>query len=213
MYNEKVKKKVLSTSVEYMVGIDEVGRGPLAGPVTLCACAVRAGFDMAEFSGIKDSKKLSPERREEWFQKIAALKALGHLDFAHVSIPADEIDSIGIAPAIRKALAGCLGALAAFGIAAESTEVLLDGSLKAPEKFALQKTIIKGDEKIPIISAASIVAKVMRDRFMEEQGKIYPAYGFETHRGYGTVAHIKAIKIHGLTPLHRRSFLRNIAQE
>lgn len=195
------------SSLTYIVGIDEVGRGPLAGPVTLCACVVRADFDMSAFAGIKDSKKLSPHRREEWFQKIAALKALGHLDFAHVSVPADEIDAIGIAPAIRKALAGCLDAL---GAAPESTEVLLDGSLKAPDRFVAQKTIIKGDEKVPVISAASIVAKVMRDRYMEEQGKIYPAYGFEVHKGYGTSAHIKAIKANGPTPLHRRSFLTKI---
>ncbi|MBX4209230.1 ribonuclease HII [Candidatus Parcubacteria bacterium] len=191
----------------HIVGIDEVGRGPLAGPVTVCACRVARDFDFSNFDGIRDSKKLSPQKREEWFLKISGLKSKGELEFAHASVAAPEIDAIGISKAIEKAIHLCLDAL---GLAPESTEIFLDGSLKAPKKFLVQQTIIKGDEKIPIISAASIVAKVMRDRHMEEQALLYPAYGFENHKGYGTDEHRKAIRKLGTSPIHRKSFLSKI---
>lgn len=194
--------------ITHIVGIDEVGRGPLAGPVTLCACAVSNSFDMDVFFGIKDSKKLSPQKREDWFIKITKLKSEAHLDFAFFSVPASEIDDIGISKAIQKAIHEVLRSLS---LPISSTQIYLDGSLHAPKEFIFQETIIKGDEKIPIISAASIVAKVMRDRYMEEQGTKYPVYGFETHKGYGTATHIKAIQENGPSPLHRRSFLKNIA--
>lgn len=193
--------------ITHIVGIDEVGRGPLAGPVTLCACKVAHDFDMSHFVGIKDSKKLSEKKREEWFSKILELKSKNHVDFVYVFISAQEIDEIGIAVAIRKALAQCLEGLR---LSFESTKILLDGSLYAPKEFLIQETIIKGDEKIPLISAASIVAKVMRDKYMTEQGLLYPEYGFEKHKGYGTADHIKAIKSHGISPIHRVSFLKNI---
>ncbi len=195
------------TKITHIVGIDEVGRGPLAGPVTLCACVVRHGFDMDHFKGIKDSKKLSPQKREEWFHRISELKAKDMVDFAHFSVTAAEIDSMGISWAIERAVHECLAAL---DLPHETTQILLDGSLHAPKKFPMQETIIKGDEKVPIISAASIVAKVMRDRYMEEQAALYPDYGFESHKGYGTSAHCLAIRKHGITPIHRKSFLSGI---
>lgn len=194
-------------NITYVVGIDEVGRGPLAGPVSLCGCVVQNSFDMDVFKGIKDSKKLSPQKREEWFLKISTLKSEGDLDFAYCSVSASEIDYMGISKAIQKAIREVLRTLS---LPAHSTLIYLDGSLHAPQEYIFQETIIKGDEKIPIISAASIVAKVMRDRYMEEQGKQYPVYGFEIHKGYGTATHIKAIKKHGPSPLHRSSFLKNI---
>lgn len=193
--------------VTHLVGIDEVGRGPLAGPVTVCACSVPRDFDFEHFTGIKDSKKLSAQKRQEWFAKISELKSKGELNFAVASISAKEIDSIGIAPAIRKALAESLEALALDPV---NTEIFLDGSLKAPAQYKIQQTIIKGDEKIPLISAASIVAKVTRDKYMEDQALLYPEYGFEKHKGYGTALHCKAIKKYGPSLLHRKSFLVNI---
>lgn len=192
---------------KHIVGIDEVGRGPLAGPVVVCACKIPESFDPVHFEGIKDSKKLSPQKREEWYLKISALKSKGELDFAFSFVSAAEIDSIGISKAIQKAIHESLGALK---LSPESTQILLDGSLKAPERFEAQDTIIKGDEKVPVISAASIVAKVMRDRYMEEQSRAYPEYGFDAHKGYGTSVHIKAIRKHGASPLHRKSFLKSI---
>ncbi|HVU06802.1 MAG TPA: ribonuclease HII [Candidatus Paceibacterota bacterium] len=193
--------------IRHIVGIDEVGRGPLAGPVTICACRVADGFDFEHFKGIKDSKQLSPQKRESWFLRISELKSRGQVEFAYASVSAEEIDAIGIARAIEKAIHVSLEAL---DLVPESTYIFLDGSLKAPKRFAHQETIIKGDEKVPIISAASIVAKVIRDRHMEEQGRIYPAYGFEAHKGYGTDEHRKAIRKHGASPIHRLSFLSNI---
>jgi ribonuclease HII len=190
-----------------LIGIDEVGRGPLAGPVAVCACMVAADFDMARLSGIRDSKKLSTQKREAWFANISAMKAEGSLDFAYAAVSAADIDASGIASAIRRAVAECLDALHAPH---DASHIFLDGSLHAPARFIRQETIIKGDEKVPIISAASIVAKVLRDRSMDEEARRYPAYGFDAHKGYGTAAHRTAIKRHGITPLHRKSFLTKI---
>jgi ribonuclease HII len=133
------------------------------------------------------------------------------MDFAYVEISAKKIDAKGLPWAIEQAIAGCLDALdATETLDPETTRIFLDGSLKAPQKFAMQETIIKGDEKVPVISAASIYAKVMRDRYMEKQAKSYPQYGFDRHKGYGTAAHVRAIKEYGVTPIHRRSFLSSV---
>lgn len=200
-----------------MVGIDEVGRGPLAGPVTLCACMAAADFGGAEwFADIRDSKKLSEKKREEWFVKAEAARDAGLLTWAVVSKTAEEIDRLGIAVAIREALRECLEGLGEsdahkkMKVAPAAMKVFLDGSLFAPAHYVHQETIIKGDEKIPLISIASIIAKVTRDRYMNEMAAVHTEYGFEKHKGYGTAAHIAAIKKYGPTLLHRRSFLRNI---
>ncbi|MDP1625156.1 MAG: ribonuclease HII [bacterium] len=198
-------------NVTHIVGIDEVGRGPLAGPIAFCACVVAHGFDYGHLEGIKDSKKLSPQKRAEWFHKLSAMKAVGTMNFSYVEVPADKIDSMGLPWAIERAIHECLDTLhAAEALDPQITQVFLDGSLRAPKKFVLQETIIKGDEKVPVIAAASIFAKVMRDRYMEEQAKVYPQYGFDAHKGYGTAAHLLAIRKHGLTPIHRRSFLSKV---
>ena len=207
--------------VTHVVGIDEVGRGPLAGPVTLCACMAAADFgnpDCASgskaaewFSDIRDSKKLSEKKREEWFVKAEAARDAGLLTWVVVSKTAEEIDRLGIAVAIREALGECLeGLMRSAGMSPAAMKVFLDGSLYAPAHFSNQETIIKGDEKIPLISIASIIAKVTRDRHMNEMAAVHPEYGFEKHKGYGTAAHVTAIKKFGPTALHRRSFLRNI---
>lgn len=191
----------------HIVGIDEVGRGPLAGPVTVCACKVSAAFNFKHFRGIKDSKELSPEKREKWFAKLCDLRSKGELDFEFSSVAAVEIDSFGIVPAIKKAMRESIERL---GLDPKTTRILLDGALKAPKEFIMQETIIKGDEKIPVISAASIIAKVMRDRHMAEQAREYPGYGFESHKGYGTDSHREIIRKLGASPIHRKSFLSNI---
>lgn len=190
-----------------LVGIDEVGRGPLAGPVTVCACAVPADFDFTKFAGIRDSKKLSPKKREEWHAALVAMKDRGEIDFAFASVDAVDIDRLGIATAIRDALELSLGALR---LDPTTTQVMLDGSLRAPDVFTLQETIIKGDDKVPVISAASIIAKVVRDRHMDEMAVTYPGYGLEKHKGYGTAVHREALQRLGPTPFHRLSFLGNI---
>lgn len=196
-----------TSRILHIVGIDEVGRGPLAGPVTVCACEVGPAFNFKHFRGIKDSKKLTADKRERWFLKISDLKEKGELDFAYSSVSAAEIDSIGIVPAIRRAMKAALDVLKPDP---ETTRILLDGALRAPKEFPLQETIIKGDEKIPVISAASIVAKVMRDRHMKEQATVYPDYGFEHHKGYGTDEHRQSIRRLGPTPIHRVTFLSRV---
>lgn len=189
-----------------IVGIDEAGRGPLAGPVAVGAVKIGKDFNQKFFKGIRDSKKLTAEERELWFNLALEAKRHGHLDFCVSLISETVIDKHGIAYAIRLGISRCLKRLNVE----EADQIFLDGGIKAPEKFLHQKTVIKGDEKIPIISLASICAKVVRDHRMVRVGKHYPEYGFHEHKGYGTVAHREAIKKHGTRDIHRKSFLRNI---
>lgn len=192
--------------MKYTVGIDEAGRGPLAGPVAVGAVRIKADFDAKFFVGIKDSKKLSAKKREEWFKRAEEARSAGILDWAVSLVSEKSIDRVGIVPAIRSGMKRCLEKLSA-----ETTDrIFLDGGLKVSEEFVNQETIIKGDEKIAIISLASICAKVVRDRYMTKLSVKYPVYGFDIHKGYGTKAHIAAIKKHGPAVVHRKSFLRNI---
>ena len=193
-----------------IVGIDEVGRGPLAGPVAVGAFILLDPSVENEIRAfalpLRDSKQLSRTQREVWFTQIESWQHEGKCDFAVSMVSAKEIDAHGISRAIKKALAETLDTLEC------STDalILLDGSLHAPEHFHNQITIIKGDEKEPIISLASIVAKVTRDRYMTRFAERYPHYGFERHMGYGTAEHYTAIKKHGLCPIHRKSFLKKL---
>jgi len=190
----------------YLIGIDEVGRGPLAGPVTVCACMIRRS-DRARLQklcvGIKDSKKLSVGAREAWLSKINLWKKDGLVSYAVTSISNTQIDKKGIAIAIKNALRVSLTKLK---VNPKECHVLLDGSLYAPLEYKKQKTIIKGDEKEFIISLASIVAKVHRDAFMSKISKKFPYFGFEIHKGYGTQAHRDAIKKYGISSIHRATF-------
>lgn len=186
-----------------VVGIDEVGRGPLAGPVMVGGVL---GISDEELEGIKDSKKLSAKKREEWAVKI---KALGETYVIGVSN--ENIDKHGIRPALNSAVADLLAYFCkqVEGCTSENIEVLLDGSLFAP-KIYMQRTVIRGDEKHPIIAAASIIAKVRRDREMVKYDEQFPEYGFAKHKGYGTKEHIAAIQKYGLTTIHRKTFCKKI---
>jgi ribonuclease HII len=181
-----------------VIGIDEVGRGPIAGPVCVAAFQVASLSELAKAVRkiklpLRDSKKLSKYQREAWFVVLKQWKAEGKCDFAISLVHAETIDRIGIAPSIRRALARSLGKLEAKNKhTMKNITILLDGGLKAPKEFAKQKTIIKGDEKEQVIALASIVAKVHRDRLMTRLAKKYPNYGFADHVGYGTRAHYKA---------------------
>lgn len=179
-----------------ILGIDEVGRGPWAGP--LVVGAVVLGGEPIE--GLTDSKKLSKKRRdalaEEIYQKASGLG----LGFVHAS----ELDEIGLSQALRVATVR-----AASQVNCEYNEIIIDGtinflSVTGKEKFVT--TLAKADLLIPSVSAASIIAKVARDTYMEEMGDAYPEYGFDKHVGYGTAAHRAAIERYGVTPLHRLSF-------
>ncbi len=193
--------------IKYQIGIDEVGRGPLAGPVTLGAVMIRkdAAENFSEiFRGVTDSKQLSPAQRELWAKKAQLHEEKGLIRFSISSVSNTTIDTIGLARAIRRALGNCLKKLQANPL---ECEIFLDGSLYAPKEFIYQKTIIKGDQKVKIISLASVIAKVHRDTKMKQLAKRYPQYGFEIHKGYGTKAHYKALKHYGPSHIHRRSFL------
>lgn len=187
-----------------MLGVDEAGRGPLAGPVSVGIVAVPEGFDVAkEFPGVADSKKLSEKNREKLFALLEARASLGDVRFRVEFEDAPAIDREGIAVVIRRAISRGVNALAPD---AALVRVQLDGALRAPSEYA-QETIINGDELIPLISLASIAAKVVRDRHMIGLSAEYPQYGFDVHKGYGTNMHYEMLREHGLCAIHRRSFI------
>ncbi len=189
----------------YIIGVDEVGRGPLAGPVTVAAAMMPRGFSFGD-TRPNDSKKISEKKREEWF-----LYAKEHSDifYATSSVSPRMIDKIGISKATILAVKQSLEKLSSTWYSDYQVEVLLDGLLHAPEQYR-QQTIIKGDEKEPIISLASIIAKVTRDKTMVEISKKYPEYGFDSHKGYGTKKHYENIKKYGILDIHRKSFLKSL---
>ena len=208
MYNLKQR-------MNYVVGIDEAGRGPLAGPVAVGAVSIlnptTPGLRRASknfFKSIKDSKKLSPGDRELWFALALEARKEGVLDFAVSLVSEKVIDRKGLSYAIKL---GIKRSLVTLGVP-EDSQVYLDGGIKAPEKFTHQLTVIKGDEKIPIISLASIVAKVIRDRKMVRLSKKFPEFNFDIHKGYGTSLHRKAIQKYGSTEAHRQSFLKHLTR-
>ena len=202
-------KKIVTKNHKWIVGIDEVGRGPLAGPVAVCALAINSAIYNSrlkkEFKGIRDSKKLSEKRREEWFGKIKIAEKRGDIKFIVSMTAPTIIDKKGIVFSIQKSLNKSLSNLK---IKPEHSQIFLDGGLKAPKEYKNQKTIIHGDDLVQIISIASVVAKVTRDRLMVRYSKKFSQYGFERHKGYGTKAHYLAIKKYGTTKIHRRSFLK-----
>jgi ribonuclease HII len=190
-----------------IIGIDEAGRGPLAGPVAVGAVMIPSNFDEKFFEGLKDSKKLSEAKRELWFKLVSEAKKKGELDYVVALVSEKVIDEHGISYALKLGIKGCLDKLKA---SPDSSRIFLDGSLKAPDEFKNQETIIKGDEKIPVISLASIMAKVTRDRKMTNLSTEFPEYSFAVHKGYGTKVHMEAISKYGLTKIHRRSFLKKL---
>ncbi len=206
-----MKKRVIQ---KYTIGIDEVGRGPLAGPVAVGAVLIYAEHYKKVtklFPVTKDSKKLSAKKREEWLVKIREAEELGLLVATVAFVSSSIIDKKGVVQSIRTALAKTLATLESLHRGTLcSAKVLLDGGLRAPAHYKNQETIIKGDEKELVIALASIVAKVTRDALMVKLGKKFPVYGFEQHKGYGTRAHYAAIKKHGITPHHRKSFLKGL---
>jgi ribonuclease HII len=176
-----------------IAGIDEVGRGPLAGPVVAAAVILNADQPLP---GLADSKKFSPKRREELFAIIKKRCLAWSVGRAEVH----EIDNINI---LQASLLAMQRAIAKLSI--EPDKVLVDGKFCPDIPYPTQG-IINGDQIIPVISAALIMAKVMRDREMVIYDAYYPEYGFAEHKGYGTQKHIMAIEKHGITSLHRRSF-------
>lgn len=178
-------------------GIDEAGRGPLAGDVFAAAVILDPNKPI---EGLNDSKKLSPKKRDALFDKICAQA----LDWCVVQISVTEIDKTDILSADLLAMRNAFERLKPF-----SGIVLVDGDVLPELDFEGDlKNVIGGDARSEAIAAASILAKVERDRYMIKQAELYPGYGFEKHKGYGTKAHYEAIEKLGLCPIHRRSFLK-----
>ena len=216
-------KKTVS---HYLIGIDEAGRGPLAGPVAVGAFSIRSKDILKKFHGVKDSKQLSEKQREEWFTRISkeanppshlpsvelrkARKQKRNVYYTVSFASPKTIDTKGLSHAIYSALNRCLRRLELNSSISSDSKILLDGSLYASSRYSDQTTIIDGDSKEQIIALASICAKVLRDRRMKKFAKEYPEYGFEVHKGYGTKAHYKAIRKHGLSAIHRKSFCKGV---
>lgn len=191
----------LSKGNVVIAGVDEAGRGPLAGPVVAAAAILNVDDD---FIYLNDSKKVTPKRRDILYGDI-----MNRTIYGIGIVSAEEIDEMNILQATYKAMRMAIDKLS------KRPEVLLNDAVIIPgiDESIHQEKIIKGDAKSVSIAAASILAKVTRDGYMEELGEKYPEYGFEKHKGYGTKAHIEAIKKYGITPEHRKTFLKNIIGE
>jgi len=180
---------------QLVAGMDEAGRGPLAGPVVAACVLLPRGVTL---EGINDSKKISPKKRNELYDRIRS-KALA---VGIGIIGAEEIDRMNILRATRSAMEMAVQALDL------QPDYLLVDALENLKISIPHKGIIKGDEKCHSIAAASIIAKVTRDRYMEEMDRNFPEYGFGRHKGYGTKDHIRAIHIYGPCPIHRKTFIK-----
>lgn len=208
-----MSKKFKKSSPNYIIGIDEVGRGALAGPVTVAAIVLPINIRTSQVHRtcdvpkLKDSKKLSLRQREIWFDFIKK----SALSYEIAAVSPKIIDKINISNAANLAATRALQALTTDNkqLTSDNYKIYLDGGLRLNKvrcQMSDVRCIIKGDEKIPAISLASIVAKVSRDRLMKKLHKKYPRYDFIHNVGYGTKKHIKAIKKYGLSQIHRRSF-------
>ena len=178
----------------YLCGIDEVGRGPLAGPVVACAVILPKDCDIL---WLNDSKKLTAKKREELYDVILDEAVSVGIGMASP----ERIDEINILQATYEAMRQAVSKLSVH------PQLLLNDAVTIPEITIPQVPIIKGDAKSVSIAAASIVAKVTRDRMMEEYDKVIPEYGFASNKGYGSAAHIEALKKYGPSPIHRRTFI------
>lgn len=190
-------KRVFDENIKLIAGMDEVGRGPLAGPVVTC-CVIMPYDEMID--GVFDSKKLTAKKRDELYDKIIN-KAIGY----SITLENNEvIDEINILQATKKSMRH------SFEELKTKPDLLLVDAVKDLNLPCNTVSIIKGDATSYAIACASILAKVYRDRLMEEYAKIYTYYDFENNKGYGTKKHLEALKIFGKCPIHRESFIKNL---
>ena len=191
------ERALLAKGLQYIAGVDEVGRGPLAGPV-VCAAVIMPLDEASIIVGVDDSKKLSAKKRETLAEEIKK-KALA---YTIVEVSEKEIDEINILEATKLGMKRALETLEI-----QPQTVLTDGNMTLDITYP-QRSVIGGDALSYSIGAASIIAKVYRDKMMDEYAKEYPEYAFDSNKGYGTAAHIQAIKEYGLCPIHRRTFTK-----
>ncbi len=206
----EIEAEFYSKGYKTIIGIDEVGRGPLAGPVVASACVLREmkklkdveiNFENNLWNYVKDSKKLTHKKREEMF------KFVGDNFFVGIGIVSPEvIDKVNILQATFLAMKKAVNELYKKNKLSENCMLLVDGNATIPNISKEQTCIIGGDNISKSIAAASIIAKVTRDRIMVDYGEMFPQYGFDAHKGYGTKAHMEALKNFGITPIHRKSF-------
>ena len=194
---KEFEKKLYQDGIKYIAGIDEAGRGPLAGPVVI-GCVIMKPESFIEY--VNDSKKVSETKREMLYEKIINEA----VTWSTGIVWQDEIDKLNILNATKKALT-----MAIDKLEVKPDVILVDALEKIDTRGIKYISVIKGDAKIYSISAASIIAKVTRDRIMREYDEVYPEYGFAGHKGYGTAKHIQAIKEYGICPLHRKTFTKN----
>lgn len=202
--------------MDYVIGIDEVGRGALAGPVAVAAVLMPKKL---RFKNLKDSKKLTPKKREEWFEHV---RRNDRIFYAISMVSPRVIERINISEAANLAATRAFNSLIIkmeekiTNNKEQIVRAYLDGGLyitlnkRSLTKCYKVKTLIRGDEKINAVKLASIVAKVSRDRLMVRNHKKYPEYGFERHKGYGTKAHFSALRANNICRIHRKSFLKNL---
>ena len=192
-------KTLLNDNIKLIAGMDEVGRGPLAGPVVTC-CLIMPYDNMID--GVYDSKKITAKKRDELYDKILNTA----IDYKITLETNEVIDEINILQATKKSMEH------SFNDLEVKPDLLLVDAVKGLNIDVETKPIIKGDATSYAIACASIVAKVYRDRLMDEYAKIYPNFGFENNKGYGTKAHIESLKKYGKCPIHRNSFISNFVQ-
>lgn len=189
--------EAMNKGFKTVCGVDEAGRGPLAGPVYAAAVILPVG---AQITGLNDSKKLSEKKREELFDIITNTAVSFSIGIADEK----EIDEINILNATFLAMKRAIN-----GLEICPDYAIIDGN-RAPHSNIAEETVVKGDGKVMSVAAASIIAKVSRDRFMLKMAEQYPEYQFEKHKGYGTKLHYEMIEKYGVSPIHRRSFLKKI---
>jgi len=194
---KKIDNDLFAQGYNFICGIDEAGRGPLAGPVVVASC-IMPKDSMIE--GVNDSKKVSEKKREKLYDIITKQA----ISYSVGIVDQNEIDRVNILNATKAGLTESIK-----GLNIKPDIILVDALTGIDTCEIPYNSIIKGDTKSYSIAAASIIAKVTRDRIMKQWDELYPIYGFEKHKGYGTAIHIKAIKENGICPLHRLSFVKN----